>query len=233
MQNIIKQKKPPFIVLKLGGLHPYIKFGEISYQDEYYFKDLSDKDVKRIPKKDNKQLKEQPLWINLYEEGMFVLPLRHIKLLYKDKNGNIQKSLYAVSNCIDYGCRSTLDTKSYFIYGPESQMSKLLSLKRHNCYGDDLNSLPDIEFAFYDINVNRNRKISSRVLTLTLEPKDYMISINEGGIDDEREMNCVPGFGTTGTQFGWNFGIMFMKKFLIAYDFEEERIGFVRISEDL
>ena len=93
---------------------------------------------------------------------MFVLPLRHIKLLYKDKNGNILKSLYAVSNCIEYGCRATLDMKSYFIYGPEAQMSKILKLKRHNCYGDEFTSLPDIEFAFYDINVNRNKKTSSR-----------------------------------------------------------------------
>ena len=33
LENIINQHKPPFIVLKLGGNNPYIKFGEISDND--------------------------------------------------------------------------------------------------------------------------------------------------------------------------------------------------------
>lgn len=179
-------------------------------------------------------LKEQLLWITLYEEGMFVLPLRHIKFIYKNKEGKIIKWNYAVSECIKYGCRTTLDTKSYYIYGPSSQMTKINTLKRNTCSDQLFKTMPDIEFGFYDINVNRNKKITSRVLTLTLEPEDYMINTNELGIDgDDTEMNCIPGFGTTGTQFGWNLGIMFMKKFLIAYDFEEERMGFVRINDEL
>jgi hypothetical protein len=96
--------------------------------------------------------------------------------------------------------------------------------------------LPDIEFGFVDVNVNRNKKLSNRIVRLILEPKDYMIDNSNNNIIDNNYNNptegCVPGLIATDSNFEWNFGVLFLSKFLISYDIEKERIGFVRISED-
>jgi hypothetical protein len=66
---------------------------------------------------------------------------------------------------------------------------------------------------------------------LTLTPEDYMINLSENSIDDGIKDNCVPGFNDHGTQYGWNLGILFLKKFLIIYDFKNEKLGFVRSNQ--
>ena len=95
--------------------------------------------------------------------------------------------------------------------------------------------MPDLEFSFYDINLNKSEKLSDNTVNLTLEPADYMITINQNTIDleDGKEKNCVPGIGDTGNQFGWNLGIMFLRRFMMIYDFKNEKIGFVRTNNDL
>ena len=112
MQNILKHKLPPYFILKLGGNNPYIKFG---YQDrwdwQYYKLD-----------KHNPRYTEKIEWINLIEEGHLVLPLRHIRLIYRNKNGGVTHWEFAMSLCIYHGCRATLDTKSYYIYGPGNEL---------------------------------------------------------------------------------------------------------------
>jgi hypothetical protein len=62
-----------------------------------------------------------------------------------------------------------------------------------------------------------------------------MISRTSESIDDGKTngMDCVPGFGDHGTQYGWNFGIMFMKKVMIFYDFKNDKLGFVRSNNDI
>lgn len=60
-----------------------------------------------------------------------------------------------------------------------------------------------------------------------------MISLNENSIDDgSQKDNCVPGFGDHGTEYGWNLGILFLKKFVLMYDFKNDRLGFVRSNND-
>jgi hypothetical protein len=98
-----------------------------------------------------------------------------------------------------------------------------------DCTDESIQPLPDLEFSFYDIDVDYSEKTSKSTLDLTIEPSDYMISS-----DVDKEGNtCVPGFVDHGTQYGWSFGIMFLKKFIIAYDFYEEKIGFVRANNDI
>lgn len=74
--------------------------------------------------------------------------------------------------------------------------------------------------------MNENETQSSLTVDLTLEPKDYMVtSVEQGG-------KCIPGFGDHGTQYGWNLGILFLKRFIVVYDFKSEKLGFVRHREN-
>lgn len=244
LENIINQHKPPFIVLKLGGDNPYIKFGEISDNDLPSIRTVSPRKFTFLQSKTNTQLninkiKEQIIWINLYEEGLFIIPLYSVTLLYRDLLGKVVKRELIINNCMQYGCKATLDTKSFFIYGPYDDVNKFNKLNRKYCDVKQFNMLPDIEFGFVDVNVNRNKKLSNRIVKLILEPKDYMIDNNNNNNDDNNydDYNntiegCVPGIIATDSNFEWNFGVLFLSKFLISYDIEKERIGFVRISED-
>jgi hypothetical protein len=112
LQNIQKQNLPPYLILRLGGYDPYLKFGEMNKWDWQYFKEA----------KENEIYTERIEWINLIEKGKLVLPLRHIRLIYRDANNNITHWEFALTHCIHHGCRATLDTKSYFIYGPDNQL---------------------------------------------------------------------------------------------------------------
>ena len=80
--------------------------------DWQYFKDA----------KENEVYTERIEWVNLIEKGKLVLPLRHIRLIWRDKDNDITRWEFALTHCIHHGCRATLDTKSYFIYGPENQL---------------------------------------------------------------------------------------------------------------
>ncbi len=110
-----------------------------------------------------------------------------------------------------------------------------MNLKSPDCSLKYYEKLPDIEFSFYDINIDSNRNVSGLTLDLTLEPEDYMINSKENEIDDGKGqgMDCVPGFGDHGTQYGWNLGILFLKKFVLIYDFKNDKVGFVRANNDL
>ena len=196
LQNVEKQNKPPFLIIKLGGKNPYIKFGEVSSFDEYYFHTLLEKvspiniNNQKVKNSINQktELKEQLLWITLYEEGMFVLPLRHIKFIYKNKEGKIIKWNYAVSECIKYGCRTTLDTKSYYIYGPSSQMTKINTLKRNIAYDplisiyhageNELKELPKILFvaAGKDILFDQGKAFCKKVTGLGVKVERHEFS---------------------------------------------------------
>ncbi len=173
-------------------------------------------------------------WLNLIEKGKLVLPLRHVRLIYRDENNNETHSEFALTHCIDHGCRATLDTKSYYIYGPASQLSLISKLRASECSENTYKNLPDIEFSFFDIDVDHRNKISGLTVDVTLEPADYMINANENSIDDgsSEGMNCVAGIGDHGTQYGWNLGILFMKRIVMIYDFKEDRLGFVRANND-
>jgi hypothetical protein len=113
LQNILDKKKaPPYFILRLGGSEPYLKFGKPDGNDWQYYS------------RDNKQpdKTEYMEWLNLIEPGKLVLALRHIRFIFRDEENNRTREEFAFTHCIDHGCRTTLDTKTYFMYGPESQL---------------------------------------------------------------------------------------------------------------
>ncbi len=101
------------MILRLGGSEPYIKFGEMNRMDWQYIKD----DLK------TEKYTERIEWLNLIEKGKLVLPLRHVRLIYRDEQNQITRWEFALTHCVWNGCRATLDTKSYYIYGPSSQLN--------------------------------------------------------------------------------------------------------------
>jgi hypothetical protein len=119
LQNILNNNLPNYFILKLGGSQPYLKFGNFDHNDWQYIK-LDQKIPNRY---------ESIGWINLLENGKLVVPLRHIRLIWRDTSNKEIRSEFAVTHCIHHGCRATLDTKSYYIYGPKTQLDVKILLK--------------------------------------------------------------------------------------------------------
>lgn len=61
-------------------------------------------------------------------------------------------------------------------------------------------------------------------MVITLEPEDYMFN------DNTNNGMCLPGIGDHGGDFGWSIGINFLKRFVVVYNFAENKIAFVRAS---
>lgn len=210
--NYIKENKvngKVVLILKLGGNYPYMKIYFIEDYDYYHIK------------LDEFGKKEKIVWINLFEKGKLMLALKSVKLKYYQNNAIIKEEL-VVKDCLETGCRALLDTKSYFIYGPADQISLLKKIQTPNC--NDYDNLPDIEFSFFD--VNSNTSLSKSTMDLTLFPEDYLVH------EDEEDNNiCVAGIKDHKTDYGWNFGIILLKKFMIFYDFKNDLIGFSRVED--
>lgn len=199
---------PVYIIFKLGGKAPYVKF---------YF--LEDFDLYHV--RTNKEGKKESIyWINLADYDKLVLGLNYIKMLYY-KNENLVKEEYLFEDCLQLGCRAFIDTKSYYIYGPKYQMLKLENFSKYNC--DDLSNLPYLEISFFDIDAETST--SDSTLELTLSPEEWMVN-------DSEDSKCSPGIQDHKLDSGWSFGILFMKRFLIMYNFNKSQIGFVRSRID-
>jgi hypothetical protein len=110
-------------------------------------------------------------------------------------------------------------------------LEKILGFRTPDCADSTIQPLPDIEFSFFDTNVSKQDKTSSRTIDLTLEPKDYMVDI-EADEESTDKNYCLPGFVDNGMEHGWSFGILFIKKFFMIYDFKNEKIGFVRANNE-
>jgi hypothetical protein len=117
LKIFIINKLPNNVVLRLGGLSPYLKFGKLDEMDRQYF---------RVDKRSGQ--KETIQWAKLYENGKLLLPLKQVKLIYRDSVNKAIREEYTVTHCRRTGCISTIDTKSYYIYGPAKQLQVKLFL---------------------------------------------------------------------------------------------------------
>ena len=110
-KNISDKRLPNYFVLKLGGKTHYLKFGSIDESDTQFY--IVDEKYKR----------EELIWMNLSEKGKFFLPLKDIKLIYYNEDGDQIKEEYIATECRKSGCTSTIDTKSYYTYASQKQLS--------------------------------------------------------------------------------------------------------------
>lgn len=210
IEKLIKNDKITdnvYVILKLGGQNPYLKFYFLEEFDNYHIRNTVE------------GKKETIYWIRLFDKSKIMLALKHVNLKFYNKD-NLIKEEIAVTDCLDTGCRVLLDTKSYFMYGPKSHISKL---KKLSSACNDLDNMPDMEFSFFD--VEQSSKTSFSTVELTLFPSEYFVSNN----DDE---NCVPGILDHETDYGWNLGILFMRQFMVLYDFKSGYLGFVRVKKE-
>jgi hypothetical protein len=104
-----------------------------------------------------------------------------------------------------------------------------MQFKAVDCSEENYLSLPDMQFSFYDVDSDFIMKKSRATLDLTIEPKDYMVTTDK----DKQGNSCVPGFMDHGTEYGWTFGIGFLKTFIMVYDIYNEKVGFVRSNNDI
>lgn len=62
--------------------------------------------------------------------------------------------------------------------------------------------------------------LTNSSVELILRPEDYF--------EKDGEENCSPGVLDHKEDQGWSFGIMFLKRFLVLYNFKENQLGFAR-----
>jgi hypothetical protein len=110
-KNLSKKKLSNYFILRLGGKTPYLKFGSIDDTDTQFYK------VDEIS-----NIREEVFWLKLNEDGKFFLPLKDIKLIYYNEDGNPTREEYILTDCRKTGCMTTIDTKSYYTYAPKKQI---------------------------------------------------------------------------------------------------------------
>ncbi len=117
-----------------------------------------------------------------------------------------------------YGCKSIVDTGTYLIYGPASQLQTLLAdMTIHKC--EEKDSLPNLGFTFK--GVVRDGKETAFELILT--PNDYVLEFEVDGRNE-----CVIGIGSDPEESGWTIGQVFLKAYYTVFDRDSESIGFVK-----
>ena len=210
VENYMNSTNKVYLIINLGVSVPYIKIDK--FEDYDY-------DTIRNKSSSNDQ-KEDIIWFSLPISGRLTLSLNNIRLIYL-KNGLITKSVKVANNCSKFSCKAHLDTKSYYISGPSYQTEFIKDLVLQDyCVNNVLEELPYIEFSFFNHMTDKN--FSTSTVEVVLEPKHYMI---------DTENKCMSGIITHKSDYAWSLGILFMKNFLIAYDFTQDKVGLVRIKD--
>lgn len=116
------------------------------------------------------------------------------------------------------GCKTIVDTGTYLIYGPASQLSRfLVDMKIEKC--SEKSSLPNIGFVFNGFA--KGGKSESFELILT--PEEYILEFEVDGVTD-----CVVGLGSDTEDSGWTLGQVFLKAYYTVFDRDNQAVGFAK-----
>eukprot|EP00742_Colponemidia_sp_Colp-10_P000450 GILJ01000491.1.p1 GENE.GILJ01000491.1~~GILJ01000491.1.p1 ORF type:complete len:437 (+),score=60.40 GILJ01000491.1:76-1386(+) len=171
---------------------------------------------------------EDFVWSPISEKNYWTVTLLDVKKIYPNNNNNFLNGGEAVpvpkqdgQPLCPTGCKTIVDTGTYLIYGPRSDVQGYLGdVQIHSC--DEKRNLPNLAFELTGLpDANGN----PQVIELTLTPDDYVLQFTINGQED-----CVIGIGADNDDSGWTLGQVFLRAFYTVFDRDSERIGFVRAN---
>jgi hypothetical protein len=145
-------------------------------------------------------------FVPVTEQTYWTITIRDVRVKYP---GQQERSGF----CPEGGCKAIVDTGTYLVYGPSSQVAAMMDRSLNGC---DLAGLPDLHFDFHV-------RAGEPPQTVTLKPIDYVLKFRNDGRDE-----CVMGVSPDADTI-WTLGQVFLRSFYTVFDRDENRIGFARL----
>jgi len=146
-------------------------------------------------------------FVPVTEKTYWTVHLKDVRVKYPGKPES-------TGNCPAGGCKAIVDTGTYLIYGPEAQVSNMLTSQLESC--SKHGAMPTFTFDFHVEN-------GAEPVSLTLNPIDYILKFNINQRDE-----CVVGISPDKDVI-WTLGQVFLRTFYTVFDRDEDRIGFARL----
>jgi hypothetical protein len=126
-------------------------------------------------------------------------------------------------NCGKYGCRAIVDTGTYLIYTSKFFGTPSAWSDFDHCIDTEL--LPNITFHFRTDGPNQRIKTqSSKIVSLTLEPREYILKFS----NSKSKEDCVVGISPDKDSV-FTLGQVFLRAYYTLFDRDENRVGFSKI----
>lgn len=189
---------------------------KLSNQLAYYIDDsrgsvtLGGANCDLVSKGDKKGCIDKFHFVPVTEKTYWTVTLKDVQIQYPGKP--VQTGF-----CPSGSCKAIVDTGTYLVYGPEDQVSKMLTNELRTC--GDYKTMPTFTFVFFTGE-------GKPPLSLTLNPIDYILKFQVESRED-----CVVGISPDKDTI-WTLGQVFLRSFYTVFDRDQDRIGFARLPRE-